>query len=35
VQTVSNIGLHQYLNEITKEIDDIGSTLNQYYFAYS
>ena len=35
VQTVSNIGLHQYLNEITREIDDIGSTLNQYYFAYS
>jgi uncharacterized alpha-E superfamily protein len=35
VQTVSNIGLHQYLNEITTEIDDIGSTLNQYYFAYS
>jgi uncharacterized alpha-E superfamily protein len=35
VQTVSNIGLHQYLNEITTDIDDIGSTLNQYYFAYS
>jgi uncharacterized alpha-E superfamily protein len=35
VQTVSNIGLHHYLNEITREIDDIGSTLNQYYFAYS
>ncbi|HEX6889256.1 MAG TPA: alpha-E domain-containing protein [Chryseolinea sp.] len=35
VQTVSNIGLHHYLNEITTDIDDIGSTLNQYYFAYS
>jgi uncharacterized alpha-E superfamily protein len=35
VQSVSNIGLHHYLNEITREIDDIGSTLNQYYFAYS
>ena len=35
VQTVSNIGLHHYLNEITRDIDDIGSTLNQYYFAYS
>jgi uncharacterized alpha-E superfamily protein len=35
VQTVSNIGLHHYLNEITTGIDDIGSTLNQYYFAYS
>jgi uncharacterized alpha-E superfamily protein len=35
VQSVSNIGLHHYLNEITTDIDDIGSTLNQYYFAYS
>ena len=35
VQTVSNIGLHHYLNEIATDIDDIGSTLNQYYFAYS
>lgn len=35
VQTVSNMGLHHYLNEITRDIDDIGSTLNQYYFAYS
>lgn len=35
VQSVSNIGLHDYLTEITTGIDDIGSTLNQYYFAYS
>jgi uncharacterized alpha-E superfamily protein len=35
VQSVTNIGLHHYLNEITTDIDDIGSTLNQYYFAYS
>jgi len=35
VQSVSNIGLHHYLNEITTDIDDIGSSLNQYYFAYS
>lgn len=35
VQTVSNMGLHRYLNEITRDIDDIGSTLNKYYFAYS
>lgn len=35
VQSVSNIGLHDYLTEITTDIDDIGSTLNQYYFAYS
>lgn len=35
VQSVSNIGLHDYLTEITIDIDDIGSTLSQYYFAYS
>jgi len=35
VQSVSNMGLHDYLTEITTDIDDIGSTLNQYYFAYS
>jgi uncharacterized alpha-E superfamily protein len=35
VQSVSIIGLHDYLTEITTGIDDIGSTLNQYYFAYS
>lgn len=35
VQAVSNIGLHHYINEITRDIDDIGSTLNEYYFAYS
>lgn len=35
VQSVSNIGLHDYLKEITIDIDDIGSTLSQYYFAYS
>lgn len=35
VQSVSNIGLHHYLTEITADIQIIGSTLNQYYFAYS
>ena len=35
VQSVSRIGLHHYLTEITTDIYDIGSTLNQYYFAYS
>ena len=35
VESVSLIGLHDYLTEITTEIDDIGSTLNKYYFAYS
>lgn len=35
VQSVSNIGLHGYLNEIMTDIDEIGLTLNQYFFAYS
>jgi uncharacterized alpha-E superfamily protein len=35
VQSVSSIGLHDYLNEIMTDIDDIGVTLNQCYFAYS
>jgi len=35
VQSVSNIGLHDYLTEITADIDDIGTTLSQYYFANS
>lgn len=35
VESVSLIGLHDYLTEITSEIDDIGSSLNKYYFAYS
>jgi len=35
VQSVSNMGLHDYLNEIMADIDDIGVTLNQCFFAYS
>jgi uncharacterized alpha-E superfamily protein len=35
VQSISHIGLHQYLQEIRTDIQAIGSTLNQYYFAYS
>jgi uncharacterized alpha-E superfamily protein len=35
VQSVSRIGLHHYLTEINTDIVAIGSTLNQYYFAYS
>jgi uncharacterized alpha-E superfamily protein len=35
VQSVSRIGLHHYLTEITTDIYAIGNTLNQYYFAYS
>jgi len=35
VQSVSNVGLHDYLTEITADIDEIGNALNKYYFAYS
>jgi len=35
VQSVSRIGLHHYLTEIGTDIQEIGRTLNQYYFAYS
>ncbi len=35
VQSVSRIGLHHYLTEITTDISEIGVTLNKYYFAYS
>ena len=35
VQSVSQTGLHHYLNSITTDISGIGSTLNHYYFAYS
>lgn len=35
VASVSRMGLHDYLTEITDDIDDIGAALNQYYFAYS
>jgi uncharacterized alpha-E superfamily protein len=35
VPSVSRIGLHQYLSEISSDIHAIGSALNQNYFAYS
>jgi uncharacterized alpha-E superfamily protein len=35
VDSVSKMGLHNYLTEITSDIHSIGATLNQYYFAYS
>jgi uncharacterized alpha-E superfamily protein len=35
VDNVSRIGLHHYLQEITAEILEIGSAINQHYFAYS
>jgi uncharacterized alpha-E superfamily protein len=35
VQSISRIGLHQYLSDISADIYAIGSALNQNYFAYS
>lgn len=35
VNSISRMGLHNYIQEITNDIQAIGSTLNQYYFAYS
>jgi uncharacterized alpha-E superfamily protein len=35
VNSVSQIGLHNFLHELTYDINNIGNTLNQYYFANS
>lgn len=35
VASVARTGLHNYLSEVNNDINDIGSALNQYYFAYS
>jgi uncharacterized alpha-E superfamily protein len=35
VQSVSKIGLHNYLSEVREDIQTIANTMNQYYFAYS
>ncbi len=35
VQSVTRAGLHNYLNEINHDFYEIGSALNQAYFAYS
>jgi uncharacterized alpha-E superfamily protein len=35
VESVSAIGLHNYLNEITSDLDEIAIALNKYYFATS
>jgi uncharacterized alpha-E superfamily protein len=35
VTSVSKMGLHAYLSDVTKDIYAIGGALNQYYFAYS
>ena len=35
MEYVSRMGLHNYLKEIAEDFDEIGSALNQSYFAYS
>lgn len=35
VESVSRIGLHLYLTELREDIQSIGKSLNQHYFAYS
>jgi uncharacterized alpha-E superfamily protein len=35
VESVSNMGLNNYLTGLTKELDEIAVTLNKYYFATS
>jgi uncharacterized alpha-E superfamily protein len=35
VASVSRMGLHNYLTDITSDVNSIGAALNQYYFAYS
>jgi uncharacterized alpha-E superfamily protein len=35
LQHVSEVGLHSFLTDLNKDIQAIGTSLNQYYFAYS
>ncbi|HZY82325.1 MAG TPA: alpha-E domain-containing protein [Cyclobacteriaceae bacterium] len=35
VESVSAMGLHNYLNELTYDLDEIARALNKYYFATS
>ena len=35
VNSVTTVGLHNFLREITTEINAVGNSLDQYYFAYS
>jgi len=35
LQHVSEVGLHNFLTDLNQELQQIGSALNQYYFAYS
>ena len=35
VQMVSEVGLHTYLEELKKDLNEVGKVLTQLYFAYS
>lgn len=35
VETVSGIGLHNYLTDLTSDLDEIARAINKYYFATS
>jgi uncharacterized alpha-E superfamily protein len=35
LQHVSEVGLHNFLTDVNKDLQSVGNTLNQYYFAYS
>jgi uncharacterized alpha-E superfamily protein len=35
VQLVSQVGLHDYLTELHRELIEIGQALNRHYFAYT
>jgi uncharacterized alpha-E superfamily protein len=35
VNSITKVGLHQYLKEVHNELHDVGQSLNQLYFAYS
>ncbi len=35
LEHVSEVGLHNYLQEVNEDLQNIGNALNRYYFAYS
>jgi uncharacterized alpha-E superfamily protein len=35
LQHVSEVGLHNFLTDLHKDLQSVGNALNQYYFAYS
>jgi uncharacterized alpha-E superfamily protein len=35
LESVSEVGLHNYLVDINEDLQEIGNALNRYYFAYN